>query len=456
MRARFFLLVSGAAVVSILGLVALFYQYPPVYERVDWYVSYYYLQIYRRFNPPEEVRFIPQQQLEMAVQSTLQAMTATASAEITATQTLPPPTLTPLPSATDLPAATFTPSPTHTPSPTPTPTPTITPTAVPDFISLTGVKNEVETRNNCGPATLAMALSYWGWQGNQTVPQAVLRPNPRVDDKNVMPAELEDYVHNYTEMRALVRVGGDLDMMKRLIAAGFPVIVEKGHITTGWIGHYILLTGYDDANEQFITQDSLIVSPNVRVPYVDLTGLWWRHFNYLYLVIFPPEREAEILDILGPHAGQEFNLRAAVDRARQEIEETTGRELFFAWYNLGSSLTGLGDYLGAAAAFDVAYGEVYPSLPQNIRPWRVPWYQTDVYEAYYHTGRYQDVIQLADATLRATGSAILEETFYWRGMARQASGDSDGAIADFRQAYRLNPNSTPAVDRLQELGIESP
>jgi hypothetical protein len=453
MRARKFLLVSVAAVFLVISLGAMLYQYPPVYDRVDWYVSYYYTQIYRRFNPPEEVRFLPQQQLEMAVQSTLRAMTATASAEVTATPTSTS-TNTALPTATDLPTATFTPSPTSTPTATPTPTSTVTPTPIPDFVSLSGVKNEVETRNNCGPATLAMGLSYWGWQGDQTVPQAVLRPNPRVDDKNVMPAELKDYVHNYTALRSIVRVGGDLEMMKRLIAAGFPVIVEKGHITTGWIGHYILLTGYDDSRQEFITQDSLIVSPNVRVPFEDLTNLWWRHFNYLYLVIFPPERETEVLSILGPHADREYNFQTAAEKARQEIEQTEGRELFFAWYNLGSSLTGLGDYVSAAEAFDVAYGEVYPSLPQNLRPWRVPWYQTDVYEAYYMTGRYQDVIQLADATLRATGSAVLEETFYWRGMARLASGDQDGAAADFRQAYRLNPNSTPALVRLQELGID--
>lgn len=449
-------MVSGAAVFLVLSLGAMVYQYPPVYERVDWYISYYYIQIYRRFNPPEEVRFIPQQQVEMAVQSTLQAMTATASAEIPPAQTEAPATPTPLPPTTGLPTAAFTLSPTPTASATPTPTPTHTPTPVPDFVSLSGVKNEVETRNNCGPATLAMALSYWGWEGDQTVPQAVLRPNPRIDDKNVMPAELENYVHNYTDLQALVRVGGDLDLMKRLIAAGFPVIVEKGHTTTGWIGHYILLTGYDDSSGQFLTQDSLIVSPNVRVPYEDLTDLWWRHFNYLYLVIFPAEREAEVMDILGPHAALDFNFQSAVEKALQDIERQEGRELFFAWYNLGSSLKGLGDYLGAAQAFDAAYGEVYPSLPQGTRPWRVPWYQTDVYEAYFQTGRYQDVIQLADATLRATGSAVLEETFYWRGMARHASGDLSGAIEDLRQAHRLNPNSTPALERLLELGIQEP
>ena len=47
-------------------------------------------------------------------------------------------------------------------------------------------------------------------------------------DVNVMAYELVDYVNDYTSLKALWRVGGDLELLKRLIAAGFPVIAEKG------------------------------------------------------------------------------------------------------------------------------------------------------------------------------------------------------------------------------------
>jgi tetratricopeptide (TPR) repeat protein len=275
-----------------------------------------------------------------------------------------------------------------------------------------------------------------------------------VDDKNVMPEEMVHYAHDVAGLRGLVRMGGDLERLKRLVAAGFPVIVEKGHTTTGWIGHYVLLTGYDDAKGHFLSQDSLIKTPNSPVPYAELVDRWWRHFNYLYLVIYPPEREAELRAALGPHAGLVDHYQAAAERARQEIAHLEGRELFFAWHNLGSSLTGLGEYAAAAQAYDTAYAGIYPTLPRADRPWRTLWYMDEPYQAYHAVGRYSDVIRMADATLEATGASILEETFYWRGRAREALGDQAGAVADYRTAAQLNPNSTPALDELRRLGEE--
>ena len=64
-------------------------------------------------------------------------------------------------------------------------------------------------------------------------------------------------------------------------------------------------------------------------------------------------------------------------------------------------------------------------------------------------GRYQDVIALADATLATTSD--LEESYYWRGMARLALGDADGARADFETALRLHEDWPPAVAALAGL-----
>jgi tetratricopeptide (TPR) repeat protein len=83
------------------------------------------------------------------------------------------------------------------------------------------------------------------------------------------------------------------------------------------------------------------------------------------------------------------------------------------------------------------------------------WYQTWPYWAYYYSGRYQDVINLADTTLNDTISEpVLEESLYWRALAREALGDLDGAIADFRQSVILNPSFSPGWDQLARLGVE--
>ncbi|RPJ23902.1 MAG: tetratricopeptide repeat protein, partial [Chloroflexi bacterium] len=46
---------------------------------------------------------------------------------------------------------------------------------------------------------------------------------------------------------------------------------------------------------------------------------------------------------------------------------------------------------------------------------------------------------------------VLEETYYWRGLAKAALGDQTGAIEDLNRALTLNPNSTPAREELQRI-----
>jgi tetratricopeptide (TPR) repeat protein len=180
----------------------------------------------------------------------------------------------------------------------------------------------------------------------------------------------------------------------------------------------------------------------------------WRDFNHVYLVVYPAESATEVASILGTQFDQAVNNEHAIQKARQEIEELDERDLYFAWFNLGSNLLAMEDYAGAAAAYDQAF-TIYPNIPEDERPWRVMWYRDGPYEAYYHMGRYQDIINLANTTFFALGEYTLEESFYWRGMAKQALDDYNGAVFDLKKAVELNPRFTPAVLALEELGIES-
>jgi tetratricopeptide (TPR) repeat protein len=410
----------------------LIYFLPPVNQRLAWRVDNLRIQVRRALNPPEQVVFVPQEQQDQiaaVVEATLRALTP--SPFPTATPTLPGPTETPQPSATA----------------------TLEPTAIPPQALLQGIRHEYQKFNNCGPANLSMALSFWGWQGDQRETAAFLRPGEF--DKNVMPAEMEAFVEQKTDLAALVRFGGELDMLKRLIAAGFPVVIEKGYDPPDddWMGHYLTLNGFDDTQGRFTAQDSLIM-PNYPLPYEQVEQRW-RDFNRVYLVIYPPEREAEVLSILGPQADETHNYQYAAQKAEQEIGEQTGRDQYFAWFNLGTSRAALGDYAGAAEAYDQAFA-LYPSLPEDERPWRVLWYEAGPYAAYYHTGRFQDVVNLANTTFFALGEYTLEESFYWRGLANEALGDHDTALFDLRKAVELNPNFTQAGEQLARLEAGSP
>ena len=326
--------------------------------------------------------------------------------------------------------------------------------------------------NYCGPANLTMALNYWGWPGNRDDVAKVVKPgdnDPRLDfvqqgkaDKNVMPYELVDFVNEDTDYRAVMRYGGDENLLKSLIAAGFPVIVEKGYYEkdysgkVDWLGHYLFTTGYDDARGGFIVQDTWLVPGKNLLSEYDTYLEGWRSFDYLFFIVYPPERETEVMNLLGPWADDTWAKQHAVQIAQQEIQSTTDIDLFFSWFNLGTSYVALQDYASAANAYDQAFS-VYAGLSQETRrrPFRMMWYQTGPYFAYYYTARYQDVIDLANTTLNETiAEPTLEESLIWRGRAYYMLGNTQAAINDYRAALKVHANWAPAVQALQDLGVQ--
>lgn len=415
-------------------LCAIAYLIPAVRSRVDWRVELVRSQVRYALFPPEEAVFTPQDQVAAIVQATMQALTA-------------------MPTNTATVTPTWTPGPTQ--PPTVTPTPTLSPTPLPNAVKLTGIKyvDQHGKYNYCAPANLAMALNYWGWTGTRDELGEIVKPFER--DLNVMPYELVDYVNENTTYRAIWRAGGNFALLKKMVAAGFPVLVERGAFMkdlsgkVSWMGHYQLITGYDDALGRMIAQDSFYRA-DFPVSYEEMqTG--WRAFNYVFVLVYSPEREADVSALLGDYWDAEKATRIAFKTAEQEMQSLTGVERYFATFNRGTSLVNLQDYSGAAATYDQAFG-LYEDVPTNQRPWRILWYQTGPYFAYYYAGRYQDLIDLASLTLKNANSPYLEETYYWRGLGYLMVGQQADAIADFRTALEYHPGFSPAVAQLQALG----
>jgi hypothetical protein len=435
-----------------LVLAVVLYNLPPIYNRIEPRVADLRTRIQYALNPPDEAVFVPGEVSD--------PVTLVESLTLTPTPLPPTPTNTLLP---DVPTAT----------PEPTATPTLIPTSLPEFVQLDGVVyvDQHNRWNYCGPANLTMALNFWGWSGDRDDVAAVVKPgipDPNLDfiqqgrwDKNVMPYEMANFVIAETEFHVVVRHGGNAAVVKRLIAAGFPVVIEKGYYEadyTGkiaWLGHYLFTTGYDEAAGEFIVQDAYIKpGKNMRVDFSTyMEG--WRSFNYLFMVVYPPDRETDVFKILGSYVDPAWADLTALETAEIETETMTGNDKFFAWFNKGSSHVRLREYIDAAVAYDQAFN-VYAQLGDDDtqRPYRLMWYQTGPYWAYYYAGRYQDVINLANTTLIETISQpTLEESLYWRGQALQAIGQTDAAVADFRESVRLNPNFGPGWAALEQLGV---
>jgi Peptidase_C39 like family len=287
-KAKRLLVVLG--IVIVLGVVIAL---PPVWVHIGWRLDNVVAVVNNWLHPPEKLIFLP------------------AGSESTPTSY---PLITPTIEIT--PTADF------------LATPTITPTSMPGEVLLSGVKfvHQHDKWNYCAPANMSMMLSYWGVNVSREAIAAVVKPFD--EDKNVMPYELVDYVNQNTSLKALVRMGGDLDTLKNLLANHFVVLVEKaifypdtlsGKIT--WMGHYNTLVGYDDTAQQVITMDSLYgtaeqpsLGINLRIPYSEFINQW-RDFNYIFLVVYPPEKENDVLNAIGPLADETTAFQVAAARA---------------------------------------------------------------------------------------------------------------------------------------------
>ena len=275
-----------------------------------------------------------------------------------------------------------------------------------------------------------------------------------------MPYELEEFTEEQTEFGLIVRVGGDIATLKRLIAAGFPVMVEKGatfrdiNYNITWMGHYQVLTGYDDSEGIFIAQDSYI-EPDYMQPYATFQDEW-RSFNYTYLVAYPWYMENDVLNLLGNNKDETLNFQNALEKAQDEIYQLSGVEQFFAIYNYGTNLVKLRDYTGAADAYDQAF-KIYDALPNDSTlPYRILWYQTGPFLAYYYTGRYVDVIEKATKNsieMVRDDEPALEESYYWRGLAEITMGDKKSGVEDLYTCLEYHNGFQPCIDELNKQGI---
>jgi hypothetical protein len=428
--------------ISVVILIVLYY-IPPIHSRLSWRLESLRTQLRYAVNPPEEAVFQPteQAQVNLAVTKMIQTLQGTLTPQAPASSS--------------------------TPKPGPTLKPTITPTPLPATVMLENITYEHQhgRLNYCGPANFSMALTYWGWKGNRDVVGKAVKPTDQ--DKNVMPYELQDFItDNVPGMSSIVRYGGDIDTLKRLVAAGFPVVAEKGIYETdvngkySWMGHYAFVTGYDDSQDLIIYQDTYQPAgsePGHNRKIKTSTFIeGWRAFNYVFIVVYPNEKEGEVMALLGPLADDQWASQHALSVAQSEAQSLADIDRFFAWFNIGTSHVALFQYADAAIAYDYAFN-LYANLDTNdsVRPYRMMWYQTGPYKAYYYTNRFADVINLADTTLNDTiAEPVLEESLYWRGMAYYMAGKTELAVNDYRAALSVHPQWIPATQAMQDLGMQ--
>ena len=319
----------------------------------------------------------------------------------------------------------------------PTPATKVSEKSLPISKTLVNDYHVFQTFNNCGPAALSMALSYYGIEKSQIELGNELRPyqNPQGidDDKSVTLEELSQKAEEYG-LVSFHRPNGSVELIKKFIAEDIPVITRTRSTEYDDIGHYRVVKGYNDETEEFLQDDSL-QGHNLTYSYTHFADLW-RMFNYEYVVLVPKGKVDIAKRILGDEVDPKLSWEKAVISAKRDVERDPTD--IYAKLNLSVALYHTGDFENAVAAFE----EVESSLPL-----RALWYQIEPIQAYFELGDYERVFALTD-TIINNHNPSFSELYLIRGNIYKLQGNLDAAKREFELAYKYNVNMIAAKEAL--------
>jgi len=141
--------------------------------------------------------------------------------------------------------------------------------------------------DQCGPATLASLLTYWGIPSELPALKAEMY-SPRL--RGTLPI---DFLLA-AQARGLQTEGssGTLERLKAELDAHHPVVVL---LNLGWVvfpqGHYVVITGYDERQQGVYMHSGL--ARNLFVPYARFFSYWGKTGRWM-LRVQPMERHVTV------------------------------------------------------------------------------------------------------------------------------------------------------------------
>jgi len=309
-----------------------------------------------------------------------------------------------------------------------------------DYALVENMQQVYQTFNNCGPATLSMILSFYGKNVSQKELGDVMRPyqNPQGynDDKTIFTSEFVDWAKKY-DLEAVGRVNGDIDLLKKFTANGIPVVVKTWLHPGEDIGHFRLVTGFDE-NKKAIIQSDSYEGPNRKFPYYDFLSMW-QPFNYAYIIVYTPDLEDKVNAILGENQDETFVWQSALQRAEKEYNLDPQNP--YPQFNLSTSYYHLGNYQQSVDAYERV---------ENLLPRRMLWYQIEPILAYQKLGNDDRVFQIIDNILE-NGNKAFSELYQIKGEIYRSQGNLDKARQQFETALDYNKHYTPVRKALENL-----
>jgi predicted double-glycine peptidase len=188
-----------------------------------------------------------------------------------------------------------------------TPSPRLRPTAVPVVVarsvpvaatpawaSLGPLEHIAQTLNNCGPASVAEVLNYWGVNRSQGQVQAFLRPDG--NPNGMLPYGVPSYARSLG-FGAILGTAGSRALIKALVASGIPPIVNQWVSLTDHVAHYRPIEGFDDRSGVFVSSDPFLGAGH-EIDYATFDRIWATNSGR-FILLYPLAKQAAVQAALG-------------------------------------------------------------------------------------------------------------------------------------------------------------
>ena len=141
-----------------------------------------------------------------------------------------------------------------------------------------------QTQYQCGPASLAAVLNYWG---RDVTPDRIVKEIYRPPMKGILNADLWQYAKSQN-LRATIK-HGSWEFLERNVSLNRPVIafVNFGPQQVP-MGHFLVVVGLDPNDKSVITYSGL--NKDERIPYEGFKAAWEKT-DYWSLLIEPNESQ---------------------------------------------------------------------------------------------------------------------------------------------------------------------
>ncbi|HEY1959232.1 MAG TPA: tetratricopeptide repeat protein [Polyangiaceae bacterium] len=308
-----------------------------------------------------------------------------------------------------------------------------------------------QLRSHCGPAACELYLRYFGLPASQLeIARAIKEP-----DGGTPIYRMRSYLEQagfHTR-----RVEAELPVLRRILEAQIPVIMEEDYSSSG---HVAVAIGYDDIRDVLEVQDPM--SHEIReTPYEDLARL--RDLsNHGALVAVPRNDPARIaqLDAIGAVECRYMSLVdeawAAYDAEEPERGDTLVDESIalrrdyelarFYQFQRAIEIARKAPTPDARVKVHQVVGEVVAMWPDDAWPHRLRG------EALAGEGRYGEALT---SFQRARERDKLDpRTWASIAMCEMALGKDDDAYATLKEALRLDPSHPGANGRLASLALD--